>query len=261
MLTVLAILRLTRFDSCLLGFFAIFLPMIIRTSDLTLSARRAIPLLFTCICTFIANNLDDIEKDRVNHPERPLPAGQLTPAVATALYFTSLTFALFSTKLYIPPHTAFWYYALLATSISYRYVVEYSPALKAPYVAIATSIPVLIVAAWYPEEKRLYIVVAVILCYTLGKEMCMDIVDRAGDSISFLHRFGPKPLAALAFALQTMGWLLLATQIRKLLDVVNLMTMLLLLVISAIYWFKLTKYKDALYAMRVQYVLGLYFLA
>lgn len=79
MQTLRAILRLTQVDSSMLSFLAIFLPLSVRTKDLGLSFSRAIPLLFTGMCTFIANDLNDIEKDRVNHPERPLPVRHLTP--------------------------------------------------------------------------------------------------------------------------------------------------------------------------------------
>ena len=119
MQTLRAILRLTRLDSSLLAFLAIFLPFLVRTKNLSISFGKAIPLLFIFVCTFIANDLDDVERDKVNHPDRPLPAGHLTPALATVLYFTSLASALFSTRYYVPPGIAFLYYALISLTISY----------------------------------------------------------------------------------------------------------------------------------------------
>lgn len=153
-----AMLRLTRLGTSLLGFVAIFLPLLARTHDLQTSLGRAIPLLFACMCTFIANDLDDVERDRVNHPWRPLPAGHLTPTVAGIMYFTCLFLALFTTKYYVTPGVAFWYYSFIIISTSYGYTVKCFPSLKPPHVATAGSILVLIVAAWYPNETRLYIV-------------------------------------------------------------------------------------------------------
>ena len=89
MLILRAMLRLTRLGTSLIGFVGVFLPLLARTNQVWTSLGRASPLLFTCICTFIANDLDDVERDRVNHPERPLPAGELSRAVAGILYFTS----------------------------------------------------------------------------------------------------------------------------------------------------------------------------
>ena len=114
-----AILRLTRLDSSLLALLAVFLPLWVRTGNLAQSLGRALPLLFSFMCTFIANDLDDVEKDRVNHPDRPLPARQITPALAAVLYFTCLALALFSTRCYVSPGIAFLYYSLIALLISY----------------------------------------------------------------------------------------------------------------------------------------------
>src|ERR1017187_7491524 len=79
MYTVRAIIQLTRVDSSVMGFLCLFIPVYARTGDVGLSLGRAIPLLFICMCTFIANDLDDFERDRINHPERPLPGHRLSP--------------------------------------------------------------------------------------------------------------------------------------------------------------------------------------
>jgi hypothetical protein len=255
-----AILQLIRLDSSLLGFLAIFFPLLVRTNNFTLSLSRAIPLLFICICTFIANDLDDVERDQVNHPERPLPAGHLNPAFAVALYFASLAAALFSTKHYVTPGIAFCYYALVAMSISYRYIVEWFPSVKAPYVAMASSGPILIVAAWYPGETRLLFIAGAVLLLTTAREICMDIEDRAGDDFSLMHGLRPTPLALVAFSMQVMGLLLLVSQIRRTGEVVDLIAMTFLLAISGVCWFKFSSYKLATSLMKVQLFVGLYFL-
>jgi 4-hydroxybenzoate polyprenyltransferase len=244
----------------LVSFLAIFLPLLVRTNDLDFSLGSAIPLLFICICTFIANDLDDVEKDRVNHPERPLPAGHLTPAIAAAMYFTSLGSALFSTKCCVMPGIDFLYYALISLSISYGYVVEYLPALKAPYVAAVSAVPILIVAASYPDETGLYTVAGAVFLIFLGREICGDIQDRAGDAVSFMHRFNPTPLAAIAFSIQGLGLLLLATQARQIGHIVDLLVMVSLLGLAGLYWFKRARYDRAMTLMKLQFVAGLYFL-
>jgi len=254
------ILRLTRLDSSMLAFFAVFLPLMVRTGNLAQSLGRAIPLLFIFMCTFIANDLDDVEKDRVNHPDRPLPAGYITPAFAAILYFTCLGLALFSTRHYVAPGSAFLYYALFVLFISYGYVVEWLPGLKAPYVAAVTTIPVLIVATLYPNEARLYVAAASIFFLVIGREICMDIRDRLGDAISFMHRFRPTRLAVVGFFLQLVGLLLLASQIRGRGDTVALLAMTLVLALSGVYWFKSSRYRLAIIVMKLQWFVGLYFL-
>lgn len=255
-----AIMRLTRVESSFIGFLAIFLPFLVRTGDLYLSFGKSIPLLFISMCTYIANDLNDVERDQINHPERPLPAGHLSPTIATLLYFIFLGSALFSTRHYVPPRVSFWYYALIILSLSYSYIVEYLPSIKAIYVAAVTTIPVLIVAVSFPGEARLHTVAGSVLFYTMGKEICMDIRDRVGDVVSFLHRFRPNSLASVAFSLQLTGLLLLATESRYLDYLVDLMAMVILLVIASILWFKFADYQRAIMAMRCQLLLGLYFL-
>ncbi len=255
-----AILRLTRLDSSLLALLAIFLPLWVRTGNVAQSLSRAVPLLFSFMCTFVANDLDDLEKDRVNHPDRPLPSGHISPAFATVLYFTCLALALFSTRHYVAPGIAFLYYALIALLISYGHIVDWLPVLKAPYVATVTTIPVLIVATLYPGEGRLYLVATAVFFLVIGRELCMDIRDRPGDSISFIHRFRPAPLAVIAFSLQLVGLLLLASRTRRAGDIVALIVMTALLAQSSVYWFKFSRYRLAIILMKLQWFVGLYFL-
>ncbi len=260
MIIVRAILRLIRLDSSLLGFLAVFLSLLARTKDFALSLTKAIPFLFICICTFIANDIDDVEKDRINHPERPLPSGHLSSTSAVILYFTFLALALFSTRHYVEPYIAFWYYGITILSISYRYIVNWLPNLKTPYVALAVSIPFLMMAASYPTETKLYTVAGSVFLLTLGREICGNIQDRAGDSVSFMHSINPVTLAVIAFSLQVIGILLLSTEVYKLGDLIDLIAMILLQVVSGFYWFKLARYRRATNVMKLQFLVGLYFL-
>jgi geranylgeranylglycerol-phosphate geranylgeranyltransferase len=256
-----AILRLTRMDSSLLGFLAIFLPFLVRTRDVTMSLGRAIPLLFISMCTFVANDLDDVDRDRVNHPERPLPAGLLSPTFAVILYFASLAAALFTTRYFVAPDIAFLYYALIALSISYGYVVECLPSFKTAYVAAAATVPILIVATSYPDETRLYVVAASVFFLTVGREVCMDIKDRRGDATSFMHGFSAASIATAAFSLQVVGLLLLAVQAhRKPDDIIDLSVMTILLTLAGVFWFKFASYRTAIILMKLPFFVGLYFL-
>src|SRR5688572_25750894 len=101
--------------------------MVTRTQDVGKSFVTATPLLFISMCTFIANDLNDRERDEINHPERPLPSGHVTPAFAATLYFGSLAAALFATRYWVREDIAFWYYLLIALSVSYGHVVDALP--------------------------------------------------------------------------------------------------------------------------------------
>lgn len=253
------LLQLVRLDSSLLGFLAIFLPLAVRTGDVRLSLDRALPLLFICMCTFIANDLNDVETDRINHPQRPLPSREITPIVAVILYFISLGLALFSARYLLEEKIAFWYYGLFFLSISYGYIVDHLPVMKAPFVAITSAIPVLIVTAWFPQN-RLYFVCGSVFLITLGREICMGIKDRAGDADSVLNRVNGTSLARAAFSLQSIGLVLLLTQIEGALDALALLIMAGLLATSMIVWQVSARYRLSIILMKLQFFAGLYFL-
>lgn len=255
-----AILRLSRLSTSLLGALAIFVALLARTRDLGVSFGQAIPLLFIAICTFVANDLDDLERDRVIHPDRPLPAGQLTPKFAAVLYFVSLALALFSTRYFVAQDVAFWYYGLTIVAISYGYIIDCLPSLKTPYVAATSSVPVLIIATSYPNEPSLYVIAGSVFLFTLGREICGVILDRHGDPVSYLHRFKPASLALVSFIVQIIGLPLLATQISRPGEIAAMLAMILLLVMAGVYWFKLASYRQATLLMKIQLFVGLYFL-
>jgi len=167
---------------------------------------------------------------------------------------------LFSTKYFVAQDIAFWYYGLFTISISYGYIIDCLPSLKTSYVAAASSIPVLIIARSYPSEPRLYVIAGAVFLFTLGREICGVILDRAGDTVSYLHRFKPTSLALVSFLVQVIGLLLLATQIRRLGEIADLLAMTFLLALAGVYWFKLARYRQATLLMKIQLFVGLYFL-
>jgi 4-hydroxybenzoate polyprenyltransferase len=257
---VLLVFHLIRVDATIAAFLAIFLPSYTRTSDLSLSLKRAVPLLFICICTFVANDLNDMERDEINHPQRPLAASRLAPTVAAMLFFVSLFAALFSTHYFAAPSAAFWYYALISVSISYSLLVDWLPSLKAPYVAAAETVPILITLSSYPSEPRIYGVAIAVLFHSLGREICKDIADRPGDGVSFVRTLRPRPLAAAAFLLQVVPLVTLSLHSHSVQDYFVVATMTLCIAFSSINWFILINFDRALVLLKLTLFLGLYFL-
>jgi geranylgeranylglycerol-phosphate geranylgeranyltransferase len=254
-------LQITRPSSSLLTFLSVLIPVFVRTGDFSLSFRRSVPLLFVSMCTFIANDLDDADKDRINHPDRPLASGRLAPATAAVAYFASLMFALLSTRFYVgTSRIAFLYYVMLATWISYHYVVEYLPVIKPVYVAAVATLPVTIVAAFYPTETALRRVVIVLFLFALGRELCKDLPDRAGDPKSPLHFISAQNVARFAFSVQVIGLGFLTFNVKNILGIVLFITMTVLLVTAGLFWFRSTRFLAALRLMQAILFLGLYFL-
>lgn len=256
-----SLLRLLRPYSSLLVFLSILLPVLSRSRDIELSLERAVPVLLVSMCTFISNDLDDIEKDRVNHPDRPLPSGYLTPSFVATLYYFCLAAALLTIR-HLIANTAisFLYYLLLSVCISYHYVVEYLPAIKAAYVAAASSIPLFILVAYYPTEATLYRISLALFAFMLGREICKDLLDRPGDPSSPLHRVPATQMASVAFALQALGLALLTLHISDAYHLIDLLGMAAVLATSYVYWFRLRRPSAATALMKLSVFLGLYFL-
>lgn len=258
-----AALRLIRVDTSLAGFLLVFLPVVARTNDLRASFFFAAPLLFISMCTFIANDLNDRQKDEINHPERPLPSGHITPSFAATLYFILLAAALFSTRYLVKEQVAFWYYFLMALSISYGHVVEFIPALKAPYVAAVMTIPVLIVADSFHETK-LYGIALAIFMFNLGKELCMDVLDRPGDTATLLHKIPARHVAFIAVGFQFASYVVLlvltASGTRSLTEVL-LISIAVLQGLSVHYLLVRANMRRAVYVMRIELLVSFYFIA
>jgi len=261
MRTLLALFEITRPDTSVLAFLAVMLAIYSRTGDVPKSFQMAVPLLLTSMCTFIVNDIDDMDKDRINHPERPLPSGRLQPALAVITYYFCLVAALLAIRFFITSSTtAFWYYYLLVIAVSYSYVTEHLPGLKSVYVALAAPLPIIIIFAHYPGELHLACIAGAVALFTLGREICMDIRDRPGDPTSFMHKVQPQHAALAAFMMQAGGLFLVLAQTESRLDYLVTALMAVPITLSSVAWFAFRQLRVATGLMKVALFLGLYFI-
>jgi geranylgeranylglycerol-phosphate geranylgeranyltransferase len=259
--TLSATIKLARPHTTLLAFLTIFAPVFAQTRDATASLTVAAPLLFVSMCTFLLNDLDDVEKDRINHPYRPLPRGEITPTLVVIIYYFCLAVALFSIRFGVKnTRAAFLYYVLLILAVNYSYIVEYLAVIKAPYVAGVSTLPILIVAALYPHRQELYLTSAAFFIFNLGRELCRDVMDRAGDIPSPIHNVDPVRVARSGFSLQAAALLLVVVQVESLRDLAICMTMVILLGAAYIWWFDRQRPFAATEMSKVAMYLGLNFL-
>lgn len=255
-----AFVEITRLDTAALAFLSVFVPTFSRTSRFAFSVTQALPVLLICMSTFVANDLDDFDRDIVNHPKRPLPSRRLSKGVATFTYFGCLAASLYATEHFVAEQLAFWYYSLIVLSISYGYVVDNAQSLKTVYVAFCSATPIAVVALAYPGDKSLRIIAAATLLASIGRETCMDIRDRAGDGISVMSRFSPVSLGTAAFALQAVALTVLAPVARTPAHVAVLGLMALTLWMAYRVWFRSNRKRLSIALMKLQFALGLVFL-
>jgi geranylgeranylglycerol-phosphate geranylgeranyltransferase len=213
------------------------------------------------MCTFIINDLDDAEKDKTNHPERPLPSHRVSPSFVATIYYTCLAAAMVTIRLCVTSSdVALLYYFGLVMAINYRYVVSYLPLLKSLYVACASTLPVWIVKAYYPADGRLTGVAVALLLFVLGREMCMDVRDRRGDAVTIMHDVNANNVVKAAFACQLAGLVVISLQLTNLVGFLLLFVMAALVIFAIYAWFLQRRRILATALMKVVMYIGLYFM-
>jgi geranylgeranylglycerol-phosphate geranylgeranyltransferase len=253
-------LQITRADTCILVLLSVFVPVHYATQDFIQALNYSGTLLPICMCGFVLNDLHDIDKDATNHPERPLPSKRISLTWASFVYFSLLTVSLVMVKALIRIEHAYLYLTFLLVLINYNYVVSYFPKLKNLYVAVAGLIPMLIVAGLVSSERVYPVVILSLFCFLLGREMLMDILDQKGDPQTFVKSIGINPAENIAFMLKAGGTLLIVTQVRRLPDIIPIIILMTSDAVFVLLW-KLGRRRNLIInLMKVQLLIGIYFL-
>lgn len=257
--TITAI-KIVRPLNCTLITLAVFIPLVEFSGAVLESLKRAVPLCLISMCTYIINDLEDKEKDAVNHPERALPSGALSDTAAATLYFVCLGLALLTTQLFLEARESILYLLLLIMVINYNYIVKYFPSLKTLYVSGVTAMPMFIIAQSIGGSGKYYQVALACSFFNLGREVCKDIQDLPGDQESIIHRLPRRGLSVCSFALQALAIFLLIPLVDSGLEVWGILAMWVLFAVSALSWFYSQNIDRALLLMKLVLLFGLTFL-
>ena len=172
----------------------------------------------------VLNQVHDLELDRVNKPERPLPAGELTVAAARrfarALYLVSIVLAFLILPAGFPEVGVI---VLLTAGLTWAYS---SPPLRlrsswwaGPLVIAIPRGGLLKVAGWGTlapvfSDREPWILGALFFLLILGAAPTKDFEDMEGDrrfgASSLPLRFGPRRAALLMAPFYVMPWIALA---------------------------------------------------
>jgi geranylgeranylglycerol-phosphate geranylgeranyltransferase len=126
------------------------------------------------------NDYWDLEKDQIDHPERPLPSGQISLSLA---YWAAVMLFVWALIAAIPLGA----YALLLVAITtvllwhYSHLLTYSGILG--NVVVATIVAALIFLGSLVAHQPLAMLypAGFLFCYTLAKEIIWDVHDAEGD--------------------------------------------------------------------------------
>jgi geranylgeranylglycerol-phosphate geranylgeranyltransferase len=255
-----SVARLSRADTSTIVFLSLVIPLYYATSDLHYAIAKSISVLTISMCGFVINDLHDIEKDSQNHPDRPLPRGQISVQWAGVLYFSLLGISLTLVKLYVAPADAFLYLSLLLGLINYNYAVSYFPSTKNLYVAALGLLPVIILVRLLPSEKNYWIVLLALFLFLLGREMLMDINDAKGDPLTLVKKIGLGRSTKLAFAIKIVGLFALAGQMKDQTGVIIFVILVSWDCLSIYLWSRGRARLPILFCMKFELFFGIYYL-
>lgn len=164
----------------------------------------------------IHNDILDIESDKVNQPNRPLPAGLISVKAATIGAIATIAIALVMAVLpTVEAITHITFYVLLFAGLFlYNRYLKHIPLVKNMTVAFMCTTPLLRMFfhngfSWEP----LYPAIGFAFLYTLAREIVKDLEDVAGDIQAGICTFpiaaGEKKAANFACFIVIATWLLL----------------------------------------------------
>lgn len=174
------------------------------TTNIKSYLLTAIILICMNAASFAINDYWDVDKDKINHPERPLPSGSLSPQ--QAWWSAAILFAVA-----IITSMALGFSAFILVSFSslllwnYSHLLTYSGVLG--NVIVAANVASIILLGSIVAKKPLAMLypLGFLFCYILAKEIVWDIHDAEGDRqlsvMTIANTWGVKTALRIAWLL------------------------------------------------------------
>jgi geranylgeranylglycerol-phosphate geranylgeranyltransferase len=256
---VVPALKISRLPSCTVAFLTVLLPTYAHTHDPGRSLAASVPMFIICMCTFVLNDLNDIDRDRTNHPERPLPSGAISLRATAALFIMTFLGSIITIRLLTDPALHLLYLAILLFSLGYSPIADCLPKVKTFYVAAIILVGLILVAKTVKMEMDIRLLLTAFL-FVLGREMLMDAQDAAGDGDTIAKWVAPKNATFLAFGLQALGVFILFSAVNAAREAIAASLIAVLLVAIVWGWRKEDRRRQLLQLMQVQMLSGIAFL-
>lgn len=203
MAEVEALVQLVRPKNAAMGFLAVLLSEFIASGGLDWSALAA-PLAAALILGGgnALNDYFDREVDRVNHPERPIPSGRVSPRSALALSGILLTAGVL-VSLIAGLLCAAVALAAVLLLIAYEARVKRSGLPGNALISLLVALLFLFGGIAAGDPRRVLILSLMAFLANLGRELDKDLEDLAGDvdRRTFPKVHGPRATLALSGAM------------------------------------------------------------
>jgi 4-hydroxybenzoate polyprenyltransferase len=235
---LLAIAKLIRIEKSIFNSLSILFPILYFTQNVSLSLKYSIPVFFILTTGFIINDINDLEKDKINNSNRVLPKKDISINKAIILYYFFLAAALLAVKLLIPLNHVFIFLLYLVLMINYDYLIIAYPYLKNLYVAMVASIHLTILYLIIPIN--IFILIG-LLINVLCREIYMDIRDIRGDGSTFAKVTGVKKTGKVILWLQVLLLVILSVVLYQDFSIVHCIAYILILItfiFNALIWFR-----------------------
>jgi geranylgeranylglycerol-phosphate geranylgeranyltransferase len=252
--------QLTRLDTSAIAFLSLLVPLYNLTNSWRYAVAHSLPLLTISMSGFVINDLHDLEKDKTNHPQRPLPSETISPVAASILYFFLLALSLMLIKASIEPHNTYLYLLLLLALINYNYVVSYIPWLKDLYVATIGVFPLFILSSLAQTGVGTAGIIISLFLFLVGRELLMDIEDFDGDGETLVKKLGLVASEHVAFAFKFTGSLVLLLQVKDLWGTIIWFLVAGSDLLSYFIWTRAELRTAILFIMKLQLLAGIYYL-
>jgi geranylgeranylglycerol-phosphate geranylgeranyltransferase len=143
-----------------------------------LLAASVLGCMYSAACAI--NDYWDLDKDRIDHPERPLPSGRLSPQQA---WWAAVV--LFACALIAAIPLGLYSFILVAVSTvllwDYSHLLTYSGIIGNVIVAAIVAALIFLSSLVVGRPFAMLYPIWFLFCYTLAKEIIWDVHDAAGD--------------------------------------------------------------------------------
>lgn len=201
-----AFAQLIRLPFCLFAGMAGWMASYALNPTLPLTSYLLLAILLACMtgaaCSI--NDYWDIQKDQINHPERPLPAGRLSLQQArwaaivlfACALIAALALGLLPTCLVAVSILLLWNYSLL---------LQFSGILGNLLVATVIAL-LMVLASWVAHRPfAMLYPTGFLFCYALAREIILDVHDAIGDRsqgvVTIANEWGTKTAGLIAWSL------------------------------------------------------------
>ena len=164
----------------------------------------AIILICTTSASFAIDDYRDINQDRINHPERPLPSGLLSPQQAwrsavglfACAWLAAIPLGLYPFILVVVSTILLW---------NYSHILTYSGILGNAIVAASVAELIFLGSLVAGRPLGMLYPICFLFCYILAKEIIWDVHDAEGDRtqniVTIVNRWKPQTAFAIAWGL------------------------------------------------------------